>query len=139
VHEHTHFGAASVIFAMIFCCAFDVGDAFVGDIESDSQNGQTALIVAAASGQADSVRLLIAAGADKDAKGWVRAGCSFACLFSFLHFNLRVVSFLELSSCNSLSQFVFEMLSSYLCEMVERCLWRRIRLAEWMDGADAFR
>ncbi len=45
---------------------------FVRDFESDSQVGWTALMDAAAYGHADCVRLLIDAGADKEAKSDVR-------------------------------------------------------------------
>ncbi len=42
--------------------------------EYDSQNGWTALMWAAQNGHADCVRLLLDAGADKDAKTRVRVG-----------------------------------------------------------------
>ena len=45
--------------------------------ESDSQLGFTALIRAAECGHVDCVRLLIDAGADKEAKNEVRMGCCF--------------------------------------------------------------
>ncbi len=45
---------------------------FVGFVNSDLQGGNTALIWAAGHGRADCVRLLIDAGADKEAKDYVR-------------------------------------------------------------------
>jgi ankyrin repeat protein len=48
--------------------------------ESDSQRGTTALILAAVNGRADCARLLIDAGADKEAKNNVRVVRCFAWL-----------------------------------------------------------
>ena len=50
----------------------------LGGFDSESQHGTTALIWAAHNGHADCVRLLIDAGADKDAKDQVRVGRCFA-------------------------------------------------------------
>jgi ankyrin repeat protein len=47
--------------------------------ESDAQDGSTVLIWAAANGHTDCVRLLIDAGADKEARNHVRVG---RCLLS---------------------------------------------------------
>jgi hypothetical protein len=47
---------------------------FDGDGASDSQDGRTALIYAAQYGRTDCVRLLIDAGADKEARNNVRVG-----------------------------------------------------------------
>ncbi len=57
---------------------------FISGVESDSQTGWTALMRAAARGHADCARLLIDAGADKDARNNVRVGRCLApsCLFS---------------------------------------------------------
>ena len=58
----------------MFCVRWRWYCNFVVVDESDSQTGRTALIEAAASGRADCVRLLIEAGADKEAKTNVRVG-----------------------------------------------------------------
>ena len=50
----------------------------IGGGEFDSQDGNTALILAAEQGHADCLRLLIDAGADKDAKDRVRVGRRFS-------------------------------------------------------------
>jgi ankyrin repeat protein len=54
------------------CCLVDAGGADADGGESDSQDGNTALIRAAAKGHANCVRLLIDAGADKDIRNTVR-------------------------------------------------------------------
>jgi ankyrin repeat protein len=66
-NEHA-FCASSVFFAS---CGSDAGGAVCCG-ESDSQNGYTALMHAAGFDRAECVRLLIDAGADKDAKDNVR-------------------------------------------------------------------
>jgi hypothetical protein len=48
-----------------------------GHTRSRAQNGWTALICAATNGHADCVRLLLDAGADKEAKDSVRASAVF--------------------------------------------------------------
>jgi ankyrin repeat protein len=54
-------------------------------LEFDLQSGRTALIIAVMHGHADCVRLLIDAGADKDAKDMVRRRSLICCCaFSFL-------------------------------------------------------
>ena len=54
--------------------------------ESKSQGGWTALLNAALHGHADCLKLLIDAGANKDAKDNVRDGHCFAGLFSVIFF-----------------------------------------------------
>ncbi len=63
--------------------------------KSDSQHGSTALLYAVASGHVDCVRLLMDAGADKEAKTSVRVGyCSAEAYFLFSCFaTLQVFSF----------------------------------------------
>ena len=51
--------------------------------ESDSQSGYTALIEAASRGHADCVRMLVDAGADKDARDNVRRR-SLLCYSAFI-------------------------------------------------------
>ncbi len=57
----------------------------MGGGESDSQLGWAALIYAAESGHAECARLLIDAGADKDAKNDVRVGHCFAEAQSYVY------------------------------------------------------
>jgi ankyrin repeat protein len=52
--------------------------------ESNAQLGRTALVIAAARGHADCVRMLIDAGADKDAKDRVCIGPCFSKVLSYL-------------------------------------------------------
>ena len=51
----------------------------------DSQDGWTALIQASVNGHTDCARLLIEAGADKEAKDNVRAGRVLSLRFMFMH------------------------------------------------------
>ncbi len=76
----------------------------MGGGKFDSQRGSTALICAALNGRADCVRLLIDAGADKDAKDHVRVGRCFveapSRLFLFFFSSLFIVR----HSCPSASR-----------------------------------
>jgi hypothetical protein len=71
--------------------------------ESDSQFGETALMRAASNDHTDCVHMLIDAGADKDAKGYVRVGRCFALLPLFsdflLTFHLPLYIFVHLPLC----------------------------------------
>jgi hypothetical protein len=61
----------------------------VGGDESDSQIGSTPLLRAAMFGRTNCVRLLIDAGADKEATGYVRATvAAFLLLIPLVHLNL---------------------------------------------------
>ena len=62
---HSHY-----ILRYLFYCAGECNFRLI----ADSQGGRTALMYAASHGNADCVRLLIDAGADKEVKGNVRAG-----------------------------------------------------------------
>ncbi len=75
VHAFTHFDDIYWLLCsrlLSFCFAYDVCDAFESDCEFNAQGGLVALICAAASGRTDCVRLLIDAGANKEAKNNVR-------------------------------------------------------------------
>ena len=68
-------------FVYMLCCAVQAAAVrwrwLYTDGKFESQNGSTALMYAAVYGHTDCVRLLIDAGADKDAKDWVRVGRCF--------------------------------------------------------------
>ena len=73
--------------------------------ESDSESGQTALLLAAGSGHTECVRLLIDAGADKNAKNNVRCrSLLFQGVFSFILSMIFLFSTL-LFFCNISSSF----------------------------------
>jgi hypothetical protein len=57
-----------------------------------TQNGETALLHATIFGHADCVRLLIDAGADKDAKDMVRAGRRSTVPMAFYHVSTFICS-----------------------------------------------
>jgi hypothetical protein len=72
VREFFHVCLLSLKYSHIVCCG-----------DSDAQGGETALMLAAAYGHADCVRLLIDAGADKEAKNIVRSLASVFADFAF--------------------------------------------------------
>jgi hypothetical protein len=91
--------------------------------ESNSQSGWTALINAGYMGRADCVRLLIDAGADKDARNNVRRRCLICLsLFLFAHHYLQFPHFewylaLLINSWFSSSFFFhFDLTFSFLSE-----------------------
>jgi ankyrin repeat protein len=82
----------------------------VGDGEFDSQNGSrsTALMLAAHNGRADCVRLLIDAGADKNARNNVRGGRCFVKVQSILFFHFgcfHVFIYFDFSLSQSFHKF----------------------------------
>jgi ankyrin repeat protein len=69
--------------------------------ESDSQSGWTALINAGYMGHAECVRLLIDAGANKDARNNVRRRC-LICVSRLSHFSYELCFYLLVTICNFL-------------------------------------
>ena len=110
---------------------FNLGTFFVCVGGPVLQNGFTALICASDRGQTDCVRLLLDAGADKEAKSNVRRrSLFFICVFSISSFYLRSIS-------NFGSFFLFRVACVISLKLCMRRL--RLRLAVWRDGADACR
>ena len=81
----------------------------------DSQRGWTALIYATQSGRVDCVRLLLGAGADKDAKDEVRVSCESLLLRVFFALSIIPIFFFSWGSLDlSLySNFHFVSLTCY--------------------------
>ena len=101
--------------------------------ESNSQNGYTALMDATAKGHTDCVRLLIDAGADKEAKDWVRCwspfplvyllvllslSCSYAYSSSHLHICFVKFSCIPSPSFDPACIEMFQILGLELCMLL---------------------
>ena len=92
-----HLLRSLILFCFDVCSLYVVAMAFVGGggalVHAIAQRGCTALIHAAANGHADCARLLLDAGADKDAKDYVRVFEGVGGEHEFLSFRSSSVSF----------------------------------------------
>jgi hypothetical protein len=88
-----------------------------GGGESNSQDGSTALMRAVDDGHAECVRLLIDAGADKDAMNMVRVSrCSLSFHICFLFCTLTLILYSNFSkSCDFCFVYEFFRFSIFFC------------------------